>query len=293
MGKPPGSGRPLWLSWLDGLFLLGRKRIMAAARGRSSCRSAPGSCCSRQPRWASSACWRVPSRSPRRGAGRFASRWWPLQEQLEILGRLDDGIWPFLNALSRALQDGQDPALALQEHQVRVLEAQRQLGETLQRESSAIEQEEALVGAIGRGRDERTETARAVESLLRWMELTEARARHEPERVPLAPEVEWGLSELRGVGGAVHRLASPGRARGAAAAAAALERAGGALRVHWDGNSGGLPRPHGGAGALPLPSIAGLAAQAEGLRGASGARRLRGRPCPPWARTSWGCWRAP
>ncbi|KFE64183.1 sensor histidine kinase [Hyalangium minutum] len=109
------------------------------------------------------------------------------QEQLEILSRLDDGVWPFLNALSRAQQEGQDTTLVLQEHQAQVRAEQARLEESLQREALANGKEEA------RGRDVRAESARALESLVRWMDLTEARARHEPERASLAPEVEWGL----------------------------------------------------------------------------------------------------
>jgi two-component system, NtrC family, sensor kinase len=109
------------------------------------------------------------------------------QEQLEILGRLDDGVWPFLNALSRARQQGQDTAAVLREQQVQVLAERARI-------DASLEREERAEGGVGRVRQqERAEVSHALETLLRWMESTEKRLRQEPERTSIAPAVEWAL----------------------------------------------------------------------------------------------------
>jgi signal transduction histidine kinase len=108
------------------------------------------------------------------------------QEQLEILGRLDDGVWPFLNALSRARQAGQDTASVLREERERVLAERAQIEATLKREEKSKEEEHPRA-------HEREEVSRGLEALLRWVERTEARIRQEPERAPIAPAVERAL----------------------------------------------------------------------------------------------------
>jgi C4-dicarboxylate-specific signal transduction histidine kinase len=109
------------------------------------------------------------------------------QEQINSLARLDDGVWLFLNAMSRARERGQDTSLLLREHQLQVLSERAQL-------ETALEQE--AEGAIGWSRssdEEGVEFRHALDLLLAWMERTEARLRFEPDRTPLAPEVEWAL----------------------------------------------------------------------------------------------------
>ena len=109
------------------------------------------------------------------------------QEQLEILGRLDDGVWPFLNALSRARQAGQDTALVLREQQAQVLAEQARLRAVHEREERVRDE------AWTQRENARAEASHALETLLRWMESTERRVRQEPERTSIAPAVEWGL----------------------------------------------------------------------------------------------------
>ncbi|HYH96497.1 sensor histidine kinase [Hyalangium sp.] len=109
------------------------------------------------------------------------------QEQLESLGRLDDAVWPFLNALSRAREKGHDTALVLREQQAQVLAERERFEATLAQE----EAEE--VGESFAREQERKEVTHALETLLHWMESTEKRLRSEPERRPIAPAVEWQL----------------------------------------------------------------------------------------------------
>jgi len=109
------------------------------------------------------------------------------QEQLEILGRLDDGVWPFLNALSRARQEGQDTALVLREQQARVLAERARIEVSLEHEAMAKGEE------ANAQEQEREEVSHALQTLLRWMESTQRRVRQEPERTSIAPAVEWAL----------------------------------------------------------------------------------------------------
>ncbi len=111
------------------------------------------------------------------------------QEQIIILARLDDGVWLFLNALSRARESGQDTAIVLREHQLQVLSERAQLEATLKQES------EGAMGWRRSSEEEGVEVRHALDLLLAWMDRTEARLRFEPDRAPLAPEVEWMLHQ--------------------------------------------------------------------------------------------------
>ncbi|WP_224249901.1 sensor histidine kinase [Hyalangium gracile] len=111
------------------------------------------------------------------------------QNQLESLSRLKAGIWPFLNALSRLREQGQDTTALLQERATRVLAEQTQL-------SLNLEQEEEEINGMGefkpRAREDE-EFNQIIQALLRWMERTEEKVRQDSGRKPLPPEEEWGF----------------------------------------------------------------------------------------------------
>jgi signal transduction histidine kinase len=109
------------------------------------------------------------------------------QEQISILDRLEDSVWPFLNAMSRARGSGQDTSAVLREHQVQLIAERAQL-------EAAMAQELEETAREHRSREEKgVEIRHALDSLLGWMERTEARLSQAPERAPLAPAVEWAL----------------------------------------------------------------------------------------------------
>jgi two-component system NtrC family sensor kinase len=108
------------------------------------------------------------------------------QERINGLARLDDGVWPFLNALSRARESGQDTSAVLRQQQVQVIAERAQL------EAALAQQWERVAGTRSNAEKE-AEFRDALDSLLGWMERTEARLSEEPERARLAPAVEWAL----------------------------------------------------------------------------------------------------
>jgi two-component system, NtrC family, sensor kinase len=108
------------------------------------------------------------------------------QEQINSLARLDDGVWPFLNALSRARESGKDTLLALREHQVKVIAERAQL-------EAALTQRFDEVSGVRSSEEKGVAIRHALDLLLSWMERTEARLSFEPERTPLAPALEWEL----------------------------------------------------------------------------------------------------
>jgi len=108
------------------------------------------------------------------------------QDQIDSLARLDDGIWPFLNALSRARESGKDTSAVLREHQVKVIAERAQL------EAAMAQRFEAVEGT--RSKEEKGgEIRHALDLLLAWMARTEARLYSEPGRAPLPPAVERAL----------------------------------------------------------------------------------------------------
>jgi two-component system NtrC family sensor kinase len=108
------------------------------------------------------------------------------QEQINSLARLDDGVWPFLNALSRARESGKDTLLVLREHQVRVI------GERAQLEAALAQRFDEISG-VRSNEEKGVEIRHALDLLLSWMGRTEARLSSEPERTPLTPALEWAL----------------------------------------------------------------------------------------------------
>jgi two-component system NtrC family sensor kinase len=110
------------------------------------------------------------------------------QQQIDSLARLDDGVWPFLNALSRARESGKDTLAVLREHQVKVIAERAQL------EAALAQRFDEISGA--RSSEEKGKEIRhALDLLLSWMESTEARVSFEPERTPLAPALERALHQ--------------------------------------------------------------------------------------------------
>ncbi len=107
-------------------------------------------------------------------------------EQIELLGRLDDGIWPYLNALSRARQSGQDTTLVLRETEAEVLAWQAELLASAEREEEEGESELQLRSSG----QEKESFAQVSQAVLRWMERIEARSLLEPQGAPIAPALE-------------------------------------------------------------------------------------------------------
>ncbi|MFL5348138.1 MAG: sensor histidine kinase [Hyalangium sp.] len=120
------------------------------------------------------------------------------QEQLDILGRMDDDVWLYLNALSRARQSGQDTALVLREQHARVTAQQAEIEASLVREGDEGDEGDGA----GPREGEREHLQQVVQELLRWLELIEQRVRSEPARAPLPPALEWEFYQdyERGVG---------------------------------------------------------------------------------------------
>jgi two-component system NtrC family sensor kinase len=111
------------------------------------------------------------------------------QEQMELLGRLDDSIWPYLNALSRARQSGQDTLGVLREMQAQVTEQQSRFLASTRQEERGGEQELQLHS----GDQEEASFTQVSHAVRGWMERTEARLRQEPQGTPIAPALEWQL----------------------------------------------------------------------------------------------------
>jgi len=108
------------------------------------------------------------------------------QEQLNSLARLDDGVWPFLNALSRAKESGKATLAVLREHQVKVVAERTQL------EAPLVQRVEEPIGTRS-NEEEQEEIRHALDLLLNWMERTEASISFEPEKTALAPALERAL----------------------------------------------------------------------------------------------------
>jgi two-component system NtrC family sensor kinase len=111
------------------------------------------------------------------------------QDQVDGLSRLNDGVWPFLNALSRAHEKGQDTTFVLKVRQGLVLAEQAEFHRraTLEEEMMGAAEEPGLRPQELEQFDE------AIQAVLRWMERTEQRLRSEPAQVPLPPRLEWEL----------------------------------------------------------------------------------------------------
>jgi signal transduction histidine kinase len=135
-----------------------------------------------------------------RQAGRIRERQTALQQQLDAYDKLEDGAWPYLNALNRARQAREDTAPVLREEEAQLERLRQLLGDTIAWEQSFSE--------YGPREEELLELEEALLAMRAWAAQAEAHMRTQPAGQPVDPAVEWMLFQEyeRGVGWRIKRI---------------------------------------------------------------------------------------
>ncbi len=131
---------------------------------------------------------------------RIRERQFALQQQLDAYDQVEDGVWPFLNALNRARQAGQDTTPLLHAEEARLERLRQLLMDTV-----AWEQE---FPEYGPREEELVELEELLLAMRVWAGQSEATLRTQPMGQPLDPAVEWELYQEyeRGGGRLIARI---------------------------------------------------------------------------------------
>ena len=131
---------------------------------------------------------------------RIRERQFALQQQLDGYDQVEDGAWPYLNALNRARQARQDTTPVLHAEEARLERLRRLLEDSVTWEQKFPE--------YGPREEERLELEEVLLAMRAWASQAEAHLRTQPAGQPVDPAVEWALYQEfeHGVGRRIERI---------------------------------------------------------------------------------------